>query len=396
MGAGGAAGAWRSSPSRSIPVAILRPRAAARLTARRPRRSEPDRRLSRDGGARIALRPRHEGVRVDRRRRRRRPHARRRRAARPRGPERLRQVDAAAGRRRAARPPTRATIRSAATRRRRRRRSTRAPPHRARLPGARPVPAPRPSPRTSAFGLRDAGSPRAGASARRVARPGRARRPRRPLPPRALRRRAPAGRAGPCAGAPTRACCCSTSRSPASTPTCAPRSASTSSICCARRVRRRCSSPTTSSRRSAVGDRVAVMRARADRAGRHADRRVPRRRATGSSPASWATPTSCRSPRGDSRRPSSARSRRSRSAPAVLRSPWPGPTTSPSTSPPTGRPRSSAASSSARRGATSCAWPPGTRAARRSRTCVDVAVGTTGAPVARHRPPPGRRPDDEL
>ena len=57
---------------------------------------------------------------------------------------------------------------------------------------------------------------------RRGARPRRAAsRPRRPLPARALRRPAAAGRAGPRAGARARRWCCSTSRSPPSTPGCA-------------------------------------------------------------------------------------------------------------------------------------------------------------------------------
>ena len=71
----------------------------------------------------------------------------------------------------------------------------------------------------------------------------------RPLPPPALRRPAAAGRAGAGARASARASCCSTSRSPHSTRSCAT-SVRGTSRCCARPARRRCSSPTTRTRRS--------------------------------------------------------------------------------------------------------------------------------------------------
>ena len=89
-----------------------------------------------------------------------------------------------------------------------------------------------------AFGLRIRGARRARRPRAAVARdaragpPGRAgRSPGR----RALRRAGAAGRAGPGAGAASRGCCCSTSRSRSSTPTCAPRCAAWCATCTTRR-----------------------------------------------------------------------------------------------------------------------------------------------------------------
>ena len=73
---------------------------------------------------------------------------------------------------------------------------------------------------------------------------------RRPLPARALRRPAAAGRAGPGAGAAARRSCCSTSRSPRSTPRCASEHRPGGRPArCARPARPRCWSPTTRPRR---------------------------------------------------------------------------------------------------------------------------------------------------
>ena len=176
---------------------------------------------------------------------------------RARRPERVRQVDAAAARRRAGRRPTAATIRiggdvvddGVAPRR------ARAPPHRARVPGARPVPAPHRRRQHRVRAARRCHGRNAAGACDRLARRRRPRRPRRPLPARAVRRRAPARRPRPGAGPEPRLDAARRAvRQPRPEPA-RPAARRHRRRPALDRARRRCSSPTTRPRRwrSATG-----------------------------------------------------------------------------------------------------------------------------------------------
>ena len=191
--------------------------------------------------------------------------------------------------------PTTGAIRIGGDGRRRRatRARTRATPHRPRVPGARPVPAPHRgrqrrvrharSPRRAGTPTRDRDAATSSAS---------------PATTSGTRTSSPAVNANasrwPAPSPRNPRSCCSTSRSPASTPTCARGSATTSCDILRRPAPPRCSSPTTRTRRwrSATASRSCAAVASCSSARRTTCSTGPR---TGSSPGSWARRASSRS-----------------------------------------------------------------------------------------------------